>query len=80
MLNYLDVREALEGGQLGGLGIDVFHTEPFPVGDPFLQLPTVVSTPHVAGVTEISYSNMSDTLAENIRRIANSLPPLNQVN
>lgn len=69
LLNYSDVRKALESGQLGGLAIDVFHTEPFPPDDALLYHPRVVATPHVAGVTTVSYRNMAAITAENALRV-----------
>jgi D-3-phosphoglycerate dehydrogenase len=43
--------DALSSGQISGAGLDVFHEEPIPAGDPILTLPNVVITPHVAGNT-----------------------------
>lgn len=43
--------EAIEQGRLGGLGIDVFSVEPFPIDHPYQrikQLPNVCLTPHMA--------------------------------
>lgn len=80
LLNYSDVYEALESGHLGGLGIDVFHTEPFPISDPLLLHPKVVATPHVAGVTVISYTTMAKRVAENIIRMRAGLLPLGCIN
>jgi D-3-phosphoglycerate dehydrogenase len=79
-LNYDDVYNALESGQLGGVGIDVFHTEPFPLGDIFLNHPKVVATPHVAGVTEVSYENMARIVAENVKKIMKGEVPDGFVN
>jgi phosphoglycerate dehydrogenase-like enzyme len=58
LLDYEAVKEALASGQLGGLAMDVAWSEPFDPSDPILQYPNVLITPHVAGVTELSYSNM----------------------
>jgi len=71
LLNYVDVLAALQSGHLRGVGTDVFHTEPFPnpAEDAFLSHNSVISTPHVAGVTEISYRNMAKLVAENVRRL-----------
>lgn len=80
LLNYSDVYEALESGKLGGLGIDVFHTEPFPISDPLLLHPKVVATPHVAGVTVLSYTNMAKMVAENVIRMRAGLLPLGCIN
>jgi D-3-phosphoglycerate dehydrogenase / 2-oxoglutarate reductase len=43
--------ETLRAGRIAGAGLDVFHEEPVPAGDPILSLPTVVLTPHNAGMT-----------------------------
>jgi len=71
---------ALEAGKLGGLALDVFHTEPFPVDDPLLRHPNVIATPHVGGVTEVSYQNMAMILAANILRLVRGEQPENVVN
>ena len=80
LLHYADVWEALESGRIGGLGIDVFHTEPFPVEDRFLHHARVVVTPHIAGVTENSYRQMAEILSENVLRVVNGEQPLHTVN
>lgn len=59
VLDYDAVMAALESGHLGGLGIDVAWTEPFDPSDPLLKYPNVLITPHIAGVTKLSYQNMS---------------------
>lgn len=75
LLNYEDCLEALNSGVLGGIGLDVFHTEPFPdiSTDPILSHPHVISTPHVAGVSKQSYDDMSKIVANNVRNLKNKL-------
>ncbi len=59
LLDYDAVMAALESGHLGGLGIDVAWTEPFNPSDSLLKYPNVLITPHIAGVTTLSYQSMS---------------------
>lgn len=69
LLNYADVEAALLDGRLGGLGIDVYRVEPFDMRDSILSLPNVIATPHVAGVTEISYRTHARLISDNILRV-----------
>ncbi len=43
--------EALARGHLAAAGLDVFEEEPTPLDNPLLNLPSVVCSSHVAGVT-----------------------------
>jgi phosphoglycerate dehydrogenase-like enzyme len=74
------VYAGLQSGTVGGLGIDVFHTEPFPIDDKILKHPQVVATPHIAGVTEVSYRSMAEKVAENVERVMRQQAPLGSVN
>jgi phosphoglycerate dehydrogenase-like enzyme len=44
-----DLTAALQAGELGGAGLDVFETEPLPPEHPLWQMANVIITPHVAG-------------------------------
>ena len=46
-----DLVEALRNHRIAGAGLDVFETEPLPADSPLRLLPTVVLTPHAAGIT-----------------------------
>lgn len=51
LVNKTALLDALSSGTIAGAGLDVFHEEPIPPGDPILSAPNVVLTPHVAGNT-----------------------------
>lgn len=71
---------ALASGHLGGAAIDVFDTQPLPTDHPFLSLPNVILTPHMAGITEESMLRMGMGVVEEARRIAAGTLPLHFVN
>ncbi len=43
------LRAALRSGKLGGLALDVFHSEPIKRDDEYFNYPNVILTPHIAG-------------------------------
>ena len=69
ILNYSDVLDALHCNQLSAVGLDVFHTEPIPPDDPLVQHPRCIVTPHIAGVTHVSYHILASYLVDNIDRL-----------
>lgn len=60
---------ALRAGRLGGAALDVFEREPLPAGSGFDDVPNLILTPHIAGVTEQSNERVSALVATNVRRI-----------
>jgi D-3-phosphoglycerate dehydrogenase len=71
---------ALASGQLSGAAIDVFDSQPLPADHPFLALPNVILTPHMAGITEESMLRMGEGVVSEVRRLADGALPLNLVN
>ena len=59
---------ALQEGRLAGAGLDVRATEP-PVTGVLETLPTVVLTPHVAGLTEQSQQRITQVLADELSTV-----------
>ena len=63
------VLSALREGTLGGAALDVFENEP--VGpdqrDRFADVPNLILTPHIAGLTEESQQRVGEVTAANVR-------------
>lgn len=67
--------EALTRGKLRAAGLDVWEEEPTPVDNPLLNLPNVVCTPHVAGVSETANRSIAVTVASEILRVLRGEKP-----
>jgi D-3-phosphoglycerate dehydrogenase len=59
--------EALEKGQVGGAGLDVFVEEPPPADHPLVKHERVVCTPHLGASTEQAQVNVAIAVAEQVR-------------
>jgi len=59
--------EALESGQIGAAGLDVFVEEPPPEGHPLVNHPNVICTPHLGASTEQAQINVAVAVAEQLR-------------
>lgn len=68
------LHRALTEGKLRGAGLDVFEAEPTPVDNALLELPQVIASPHMAGVTAESVAAMAVTTAENILSVLDGRP------
>ena len=74
------VAAALREDRIGGLGLDVQWMEPVPPDDPLLSDSRVIMTPHIAGVTELSYRNMADTVMQECAQLLEKQPPTRWLN
>ncbi|GAA1995108.1 D-2-hydroxyacid dehydrogenase [Nakamurella flavida] len=70
---------ALQTGQIGGAGLDVFATEPLPADSPLWDAPNIVLTPHATPRMPDKTQRSIDTIVENARRYRAGLPMLNAI-
>ncbi len=59
LINEADLAEAIKSGQVIGAALDVFAEEPPPAGNPLVNLPGVVHTPHLAASTDDAQVNVA---------------------
>lgn len=58
--------DVLTEGAIAGSALDIFDTEPLPVGHAAALLPNIIATPHIGFVTENSYRVFYRDTVENI--------------
>lgn len=73
------VLERLRDGRIGGVALDVFDDEPLPADSPWWSEPGVLVTPHVAGLAPQYHAQTLDLVVENLTRLADGRPILNEV-
>lgn len=79
LVDEIALTDALVKGRVGGAGLDVFGQEPPDMSSPIFNLPNVVATPHISGVTNGTSKRRAQCVADNIDRIAAGLEPLYRV-
>jgi D-3-phosphoglycerate dehydrogenase / 2-oxoglutarate reductase len=66
IINEKDLYEAIQSGQVGSAGLDVYEKEPAPADFPLRELPQVIMTPHLGASTEEAQENVGIEVAEAI--------------
>jgi phosphoglycerate dehydrogenase-like enzyme len=75
IVDYDALLESVLLGHLGGVGLDVWWTEPLDPADPLFLDPRVVVTPHQAGAVRGAHSGVAQYVADNVRRVIETEPP-----
>jgi len=69
---------ALKEGWIAGAGLDVTEEEPLPPDSPLYDMPNVILTPHISGVTVHYDRRLTALFADNLRRYRAGQPLKNQ--
>jgi phosphoglycerate dehydrogenase-like enzyme len=75
-----DLIQALKTGKIAGAGLDVFSREPVDAQSPFLSMPNVLATPHIAGVTRQNNEGIGRIVADNVLLFKSGKRPLHCIN
>lgn len=79
VIDEADLAAALRAGRIGGAGIDVYTAEP-PTGNPLLEAPNTVLTPHLGASTEEAQVAVAEEVAEQILDVLDGRPARYAVN
>lgn len=80
MVRYDDLYEVLKEGRIAGAALDVHDDEPLGEGNPWLDLPNVTLTPHLAGSTTSTWENSVRMTTEAVKEISETGEATNTVN
>jgi phosphoglycerate dehydrogenase-like enzyme len=70
---------ALKEGRIAGAALDVFSQEPLPGDSPLWDMPNVIVTPHIAGLSPHLTEDTVNFFIKNLQRYLEELPLYNQV-
>jgi glycerate dehydrogenase len=74
LLDEQAVADALNGGRLGGAGLDVLSVEPPRADNPLLTARNCVVTPHIAWASRAARTRLMDAVVENVRAFLDGTP------
>lgn len=72
--------EALRERQLAEAVVDCFVGEPIPPTHPFFDVPNLIMTPHMSGISDSFWPAFVSLVSENLRRFRDGQPLLNLTN
>ena len=61
--------DCLRAGRIAGAALDVFATEPIDPNHPFFDLPNLILTPHIAGLSVESFRELSIRSVAEVERV-----------
>jgi phosphoglycerate dehydrogenase-like enzyme len=70
---------ALKEDWIAGAGLDVFETEPLPPDSELWELPNVILSPHITGMTEEYQTRATELFCDNLRRYLAGQKLINEV-
>lgn len=79
VISEADLITALEQGLIQGAGLDVFAQEPLPDSSPLWNMPNVIITPHLAGLSPSYLDRAIQLFADNLTRFIDKDQILNIV-
>lgn len=68
------LHDALTNGVIAGAGLDVFEEEPPAADHPLLKLDTIITAPHMAGVTREAFERMAMQAVRNVLSVFDGKP------
>ena len=74
------LKEALEQGTIAGAALDVTDPEPLPQGDPLLEAPNLIVTPHIGSATHTAREQMAELAVDNLLAGLEGRPMPHQAN
>ena len=74
LINEADLLAAVQSDQVFAAGLDSFAVEPMTVPHPFHNVPGIVLSPHIGGVTSDAYINMGVGAARNVLDVLAQAP------
>lgn len=80
LVDHAALAAAMESGQVGGAALDVFEAEPLKGDEPYLKIPSLVATPHIAASTEEAQEIVGVRIAQQLTDYLRDGVAINAVN